>query len=66
MATPWPFFSPFGYGRVPELFRMTNILNGNNLEGMTIIIQIEWYGESDGQPYKKMIPAGPISFVQRN
>ena len=22
----WPFFSPFGYGRVPELFRMTNIL----------------------------------------
>ena len=21
----WPFFSPFGYGRVPELFRVTNI-----------------------------------------
>ena len=32
----WPFFLPFGYGRVLELFRMTNIWNGNNLEGMTI------------------------------
>ena len=37
----WPFFSPFGYGRVPELFRMTNIWNGNNLEGMTLIRK-EW------------------------
>ena len=32
----WPFFSPFGYGRVLELFMMTNICNGNKLEGMTI------------------------------
>ena len=32
----WPFFSPFGYGRVPELFRVTNIWNGNNSEGRTI------------------------------
>ena len=32
-----PFFSPFGYGRVPDLFRMTNIWNGNNSEGMTIV-----------------------------
>ena len=37
----WPFFSPFGYGRVPELFRMTNIWNGNNSEGMTLIRK-EW------------------------
>ena len=37
----WPFFSPFGYGRVPELFRMTNIWNGNNSEGMSLIRK-EW------------------------
>ena len=29
-----PIFSTFGYGRVHELFRMTN---DNNLEGMTLI-----------------------------
>ena len=29
-------FKLFGYVRVPELFRMTNILNINNSEGMTI------------------------------
>ena len=37
----WPFFSPFGYGRVPELSRITNIWNCNNSEGMTII-QKKW------------------------
>ena len=31
-----PFFLPFGNGRVQELFRMTNILNDNNSEGMTM------------------------------
>ena len=40
----WPFFLPFGYGRVLELFRMTNIWNGNNLEGMTI------FGRNDTNP----------------
>ena len=37
----WPFFSPFGYVRVLELFRTTNIWNANNLEGMTLIWK-EW------------------------
>ena len=32
----WPFFSPFGYRRVPKLFRVTNIWNSNDSEGMTI------------------------------
>ena len=40
----WAFFSPFGYGRVVELFRMTNIWNGNNSEGMTI------FGRNDKNP----------------
>jgi hypothetical protein len=30
----WPFFSPFGYGKLLELVRIGNSLN--NLEGMTI------------------------------
>jgi hypothetical protein len=35
MATGgWPFFSPFGYGKLLELVRICNSLN--NLEGMTI------------------------------
>ena len=44
----WPFLSPFGYGRGPELFRMTNIWTGNNPEGMTTIRK-EWqyYGRND-------------------
>ena len=32
-----PIFSPFRYRRVLELFRMTNIWNGNNSEGMTLL-----------------------------
>ena len=36
-----PIFSPFGYERVQELFRMTNIWNGNNSERMTLIRK-EW------------------------
>ena len=37
----WVFKFPsegfkFIHGRVPELFRMTNIRNGNNSEGMTV------------------------------
>ena len=35
-----PLFSPFGYGRVQQLFRMTNIWNDNNSE-MTLIWK-EW------------------------
>ena len=33
-----PIFSPFGYGKVKELFRMTNIWNGNKSEGIS-----EWH-----------------------
>ena len=31
----WPFFSPFGYGKLLELVGICNSLN--NLEGMTIL-----------------------------
>ena len=37
-----PIYSPFGYRRVQELFRMKNIWNDNNMEGMTVIWK-EWH-----------------------
>ena len=38
----WPFFSPFGYGKLLELVSFFNFLN--NLEGMTI------FGRNDNNP----------------
>ena len=71
----WPFFSPFGYGNLLELFRMKNIWNGNNLEGITIfgkndsntegmtIMRKEWHKVFFWKKYFFSSNLSPISFI---